>query len=98
MLLRSSAVSYWHGEGTAGSSEPVEIVREPEIWPPLPAVNALALPGDAKLGPLLGAGRLEVTVVEVRPGEGSEPYHYICGREQWLLDPGRNGHLAPPAG
>ena len=30
ILLRSSAVGYWHGEGTAGPSEPVEIVREPE--------------------------------------------------------------------
>jgi uncharacterized cupin superfamily protein len=85
ILLRSSAVGYWHGEGTAGPTEPVEIVREPTSSPPRPAVNALALPGEAKLGPLLGADRLDGTVVDVDPGEGSEPYHYVYGREEWLL-------------
>ena len=39
----------------------------------------------AKLGPLLGAERLDGTVVDVDPGEGSEPYHYVFGREEWLL-------------
>jgi uncharacterized cupin superfamily protein len=86
ILLRSSAVGYWHGEGTAGPSEPVEIVREPESSPPQPAVNALALrEGAPSLGPLLGADRLDGTVVDLDPGEGSEPYHYVYGREQWLL-------------
>ena len=99
ILLRSSAVGYWHGEGTAGPSEPVEIVREPKRSPPQPAVNALALRADAaephapagfryraaKLGPLLGADRLDGTVVDLDPGEGSEPYHYVYGREEWLL-------------
>ncbi len=99
ILLRSSAVGYWHGEGRAGVSEPVEIVREPVIAPPRPIVNAPALPGEearphapagsryrvAELGVLLGADRLDGTVVELDPGEGSEPYHYVHGREQWLL-------------
>ena len=85
ILLRSSAGGYWHGEGTAGPSESVEIVREPEMSPPQPAVNALALDADAKFGPLLGADRLDAMVVEVDPGEGSEPYHYVYGREEWLL-------------
>jgi uncharacterized cupin superfamily protein len=85
ILLRSSAVGYWHGEGTAGPSEPVEIVREPETSPPQPAVNAPALRHAARLGPLLGADRLDGTVVELAPGEGSEPYHYVYGREEWLL-------------
>ena len=85
ILLRSSAVGYWHGEGTAGSSEPVEIVREPETSPPQPVVNALALREEAKLGPQLGADRLDATVVDLDPGEGSEPYHYVYGREEWLL-------------
>jgi uncharacterized cupin superfamily protein len=99
ILLRESAVGYWHGEGTAGLSEPVEIVREPRTSPPQPAVNALALrtgattpnatPGsryrEANLGPLLGADRLDGTVVDLDPGEGSAPYHYVYGREQWLL-------------
>jgi uncharacterized cupin superfamily protein len=47
ILLRKSAVSYWHGEGTAGPSESVEIVREPKRSPPQPAVNVLALRGEA---------------------------------------------------
>jgi uncharacterized cupin superfamily protein len=99
ILLRKSAVSYWHGEGTAGPSESVEIVREPKRSPPQPAVNALALREEAadphaptgfryraaKLGPLLGADRLDGTVVDLDPGEGSEPYHYVYGREEWLL-------------
>jgi uncharacterized cupin superfamily protein len=97
ILLRNSAVSYWHGEGTAGPSESVEIVREPERSLPQPAVNALALREEeadpdapagfryraAKLGPLLGADRLGGTVVDVDPGEGSELYHYVYGREEW---------------
>ena len=99
ILLRSGAVGYWHGEGTGGPSEPAEIAREPESSPPRPAVNVLGLraePADphapagsryraAKLGPLLGAGRLDGTVVELDPGEGSEHYHYVFGREKWLL-------------
>jgi uncharacterized cupin superfamily protein len=86
ILLRTSAVGYWHGEGTAGPSEPAEIERELEKSPPQPAVNALALRGEASnLGPLLGADRLDGTVVDLDPGEGSEPYHYVYGREEWLL-------------
>jgi uncharacterized cupin superfamily protein len=99
ILLRNSAVSYWHGEGTAGPSESVEIVREPKRSPPQPAVNALALREEAadphaltgfryrtaKLGPLLGADRLDGTVVDLDPVAGSEPYHYVYGREEWLL-------------
>ena len=99
ILLRSSAVGYWHREGTAGPPEPVETGGEPETSPPQPAVNALALhpePADAhaptefryraaKLGSLLGADRLDATVVDLDPGEGSEPYHYVHGREQLLL-------------
>jgi uncharacterized cupin superfamily protein len=57
ILLRSSAVGYWHGEGTAGPSEPDEIVRAAE-------------PPPARL-----------TATEV----ADEPYHYVHGREQWLL-------------
>jgi uncharacterized cupin superfamily protein len=83
MLLLSSAVGYWHGEGTAGPSESVERRREPESSPPQPAVNALGHTGQ--LGPPLGADRLDATVVEVNPGEGSEPYQCVFGREEWLL-------------
>jgi hypothetical protein len=79
ILLRSSAVGYWHGEGTAGPSESVEIVREPEMSPPQPGVNALALDGEAKFGRLLGADRLDATVVEVDPGEGPSPITTCTG-------------------
>ncbi len=84
ILLRASAVGYWHGEGTAGASEPVEVVREPETSPPRPTVNVLAI-ATAELGPLLGADRLDGAVVELEPGAGGEPYHYAYGRETWLL-------------
>jgi uncharacterized cupin superfamily protein len=85
ILLRKSAVGYWHGEGTAGRSEPGEVVREPEMSPSQPAVNALALRETVELGPLLGANRLDGTVADFHPGEGSDPYHYVYGREEWLL-------------
>jgi uncharacterized cupin superfamily protein len=86
ILLRSSAVGYWYGERTGGLSEPVEAVREPETGPQRPSVNALAGGEEATdLGPLLGADRLDASVVDLDPGEGSEPYHYVHGREEWLL-------------
>jgi uncharacterized cupin superfamily protein len=88
ILLRSSAVGYWHGEGTAGTSEPVEVVREPGDSAPRPAVNVPAVhaePTAPHLGPLLGADRLDATVVDLDPGQASEPYHYVYGREEWLL-------------
>ena len=86
ILLRSSAVGYWHGEGTAGPSEPVEIVREPESSPPQPAVNVLALREEAadprarmdrgiarRARPALGAERLDGTVVEWIPERDPSP-------------------------
>jgi uncharacterized cupin superfamily protein len=96
ILLRSSAVGYWHGEGTGKPSAPVEIVREPETSPPQPVVNALTLSAepvepDARadlrgtLGPLLAADRLDATVLELQSGEEGAPYHYVYGRETWLL-------------
>jgi uncharacterized cupin superfamily protein len=99
ILLRSSAVGYWHGEGTAAASEAVPIVRERTGSTPRPVVNVAAADAEAadpqahagdrhraaRLGPLLGAERLDATVVDLEPGQGSEPYHYVFGREQWLL-------------
>src|SRR5213079_2536461 len=87
------------GEGTAGPSQPVQIARESDNPPPRPIVNAAALPGHTaephpqtrspyrvpELGALLDADRLDATVVEMDPGEGSEPYQYVHGREKWLL-------------
>jgi hypothetical protein len=48
ILLRSSAVGYWHREETAGPSESVEIVRELETSPPKPAVNWLNRNGPGR--------------------------------------------------
>ena len=55
--------------------------------PPQPAVNLLAgqAAGATQLGPLLGADRLEGTLVDLEHGEGSGDYHYVYGREVWLL-------------
>lgn len=99
ILLRSSAVGYWHGEGTAGAQAPDEVARDAESPPPRPVANASVLPTEmpdphaqagsryraAELGLLLGADRLDGAVVELDPGEGSEPYHYVHGREEWLM-------------
>jgi uncharacterized cupin superfamily protein len=112
LLLRSSAVGYWHGEGTAGPSESVAIEREPEWSPPQPAVNALTVRTGAadpeapagsryraaQLGPLLGAERLDGTVVDLDPGEGSEEYHYVHGREKWLMPVAGTPTLHHPQG
>jgi uncharacterized cupin superfamily protein len=99
ILLRSSAVGYWHGEGTAGSQAPGAVSRDVERPPPRPVVNLRTLPAETAnphatagsryratdLGPLLGADRLGGTLVEVDACEGSEPYHYVHGREDWLV-------------
>ncbi len=97
---RESAVGYWHREGTGAPVEdPVVVRREPEPAAARPVVNALSIPVEdprpdappgfrartARLGPLLQAERLAATVVELAQGEGSEPYHYQYGREEWLL-------------
>jgi uncharacterized cupin superfamily protein len=99
ILLRSSAVGYWHGEGTAGpmEPEPERRRREPEPSVALPAVNALSTePG--RLGALLGAERLDATVVDLDPGAESEPYHYVWGREEWLLVLGGEATVRHPRG
>jgi uncharacterized cupin superfamily protein len=79
MLLRSSAVGYWHGEGTGEPDRPVPAHREPETSPPQPIVNVHTA-GAGRLGPQLGARRLDATVAEE-----SDAFHYTFGREEWLL-------------
>jgi uncharacterized cupin superfamily protein len=77
ILLRSSAVGYWHGEGDVPPGPP-EVRREPASGPPLPVVNV----ADAAT---LGGERLAATFVTLAPGEAAGTYHYVVGREQWLL-------------
>jgi uncharacterized cupin superfamily protein len=93
ILLRSSAVGYWHGEGTAGAQEPDRVVRDTGSASPRAGVHLRALPTEeagaqdrtARIGTFVGAERLDATVLDLNPGEASEPYHYVHGREDWLL-------------
>jgi uncharacterized cupin superfamily protein len=98
ILLRSSAVGYWHGEGTAGPAEPVEPGREPESSPPQPVVNVAGAVGAAPLGPRLGAERLDATVLELTADARPEPYHYVHGCEEWLLVLAGTAALRHPGG
>ena len=113
ILLRESAVGYWHGEGTGGPvEEPVIVRREPESAAWRPVVNVLSMPVEdhrrdapagfrartERLRPLLGAERLGATVVELDPGEGTAPYHYEYGREEWVLVLAGTPTLRHPAG
>jgi uncharacterized cupin superfamily protein len=38
-----------------------------------------------RIGPLLGASRLGMSVYELPPGQSICPYHYEYGDEEWLL-------------
>jgi uncharacterized cupin superfamily protein len=84
MRLRGTAVGYWHGEGTAGPQPREDVARAAENVPARPVVN-LSAGAIGGLGPALGADRLGGTVVELAPDEEPEPYHYVHGREDWLL-------------
>jgi uncharacterized cupin superfamily protein len=89
VLPRSASVDYWHGEGTEGPSDPVEVPREPAA-PSRPVVNTLTVAqdagsGGAALGETLGARRLEATVLDLDPGEAADDYSYAYGREEWVL-------------
>ena len=111
MLPRAAAVDYWYGEGSEGPTDPVEVVREPAA-PSAPVVNVLAVPvgvastdaaagfrsRTAMLAPALGAELLGATVLELDPGEGSAPYHYEYGREEWVLVLAGAPTLRHPAG
>jgi uncharacterized cupin superfamily protein len=41
--------------------------------------------GHQRLGPLLGAEQLGMTVYELPPGQSICPYHYELGDEEWLI-------------
>jgi len=101
ILLRSGAVEYWYGEGTwEPSTDPQPEQSAPQQFPRQPIVNVLSRPATqpplqgappgfaarrSQLGPDLGAQMLGATLYELDPGEGSAPYHYHSGREEWLL-------------
>jgi uncharacterized cupin superfamily protein len=101
ILLASSEVDYWHGEGTwKAEPGPLVEIRQPEFVPRPPIVKLESLepavPADlqppagfrareARLGGALGAQMLGATLYELDPGEATAPYHYERGREEWLL-------------
>ncbi len=41
--------------------------------------------GRVRVGPLVGASATGMSVYEMPPGEGTCPYHYEYGEEEWLL-------------
>ncbi|HEX3615961.1 MAG TPA: cupin domain-containing protein [Solirubrobacteraceae bacterium] len=101
ILLASSEVAYWYGEGTWDpSSDAAPEPRAARETPRRPIINLGtrtasepplqgAPPGYAarrtRLGPDLGSEMLGATLYELDPGEGTAPYHYHSGREEWLL-------------
>ena len=99
ILLRSSAVGYWHGEGTAGASEPDEVVHEPASPPPALDTAIVDLgPGAAGEPYHYTYGREEWLLVlagtpTLRHPRGRGPAR---GRRSRLL-PGGPGRRPPPA-
>jgi uncharacterized cupin superfamily protein len=79
ILRRSSAVGYWHGEGSVERFEPADAEREPETAKSQPTVNLLE--GSQPLG----AGLLAGAVVDLEPGDVSAAYRVVYGREIWIL-------------
>ena len=101
ILPRAAAVDYWHGEGTAGPADPVEVRREPAA-PSRPVVNTVTVAvaagsGGAALGATLGGVRLEATVLELDPGNAGD-YSYAHGREEWVLVLAGSPTLRHPGG
>lgn len=83
LVQRDAGVEYWQGEAENAPPEGVEMVRQPDSAPSPPVVNAFEMAGA--LGPILGAGLLDASVVTLGGGEEGDPYHYAVGREEWVL-------------
>jgi uncharacterized cupin superfamily protein len=61
-------------------------------------------PSYARLGPLIGASKLGMSLYGLPPGQSICPYHYEYGNEEWLIvvagrvalrHPGGEGELEP---
>jgi uncharacterized cupin superfamily protein len=83
VLPRGASVDYWHGEGSEGLTDPVQVQRE-AAGPSRPVLNALTVAAGSG-GATFGAGRLQATVLELRPGDEAGGYSYAYGREEWVL-------------
>jgi uncharacterized cupin superfamily protein len=79
--IRADDAPYWH----AVERQRRAIADWRAAFPEAVAAPAGFRSRTASLGPLLQAERLGATVVELDEGQGSEPNHYECGREEWLL-------------
>jgi uncharacterized cupin superfamily protein len=55
-------------------------------------------PSYVRLGPLIGASRLGMSLFGLRPGNSVCPYHYEYGNEEWLLVLEGRPTLRHPAG
>jgi uncharacterized cupin superfamily protein len=70
-----------------------ELELEPDADDP-EGYRALAL----RIGPLVGASRLGLSVYELPPGQSICPYHYEAGDEEWLLVLEGRPSVRTPAG
>jgi len=52
----------------------------------------------ARVGNLIGASALGLSVYDLAPGQSAFPYHYELGREEWLLVLGGRPTLRDPDG
>jgi uncharacterized cupin superfamily protein len=100
LIPLDSVAGYFYREGTGEVHAELQ-ERVPPVLdgPPRPVVNCTSIEVESRfadvppgfrsrttvLGPLLDADRLGATVMELDPDEGSAPYHYECGREEWVL-------------
>lgn len=113
LLPLDNEAGYFYREGTGDVDTELQ-QREPTVLDATaqPVVNVVSIgvestfkdkpPGPrsrmAKLGPLLAAERLGASVTELDPSEGSAPYHYECGREEWVLVLAGSPTLRHPGG
>ena len=68
---------------------------ETEAVADLPAGYEISL---ARVGSLIGASALGLSVYDLAPGQSAFPYHYELGREEWLLVLGGRPTLRDPDG
>ena len=67
-------------------------LRHDENDPPGYGTDAL------RVGPLLGAQQLGLSVYGIRPGQSICPYHYETGKEEWLIVLAGRATLRTPEG
>jgi uncharacterized cupin superfamily protein len=100
LIPLDNVAGYFYREGTGEVDTELQ-ERAPALidGPARPVINVTSIKAEPHsgpvpagfrsrrtvLGPLLAAERIGATVAELDPGEGSAPYHYEHGREEWVL-------------